>query len=163
MLRKSITLFVLTVTTLFATACPSGSTIATIKASSSKIATYANSGVNLTRDLYRAKYLTDGQKNTIASAFSRLADAGIAFDAAVANAEKIYKTDGIPKTEIEKIFAVFDSEIVSRVITILESLKIVPALNNYRAIVEGLKTAVLTVAAILNQRQGVSVRLAAAS
>ncbi|HEV7701392.1 MAG TPA: hypothetical protein VGO43_14265, partial [Pyrinomonadaceae bacterium] len=79
------------------TACPSAASLEKAKAESARIATYANAGVNLTRNLYESQVITIGQKDAIAKKFVFLADGGIAFDAAVNKALATYGSN-VPKT-----------------------------------------------------------------
>lgn len=150
-----ITLIVLG--SLILTGCPNKS-IQKAKDASSKLASYANAGVNITRDLYREKVISLEMKDRIADAFILLADGGIAFDLAVKRAEETYGSSA-PKAEVEMLFAVFDREVISRFLDVLEKLKAVTNANAYLAIIESLKAAILVVAAAFGKRQAVEGRM----
>ncbi|MEO8647764.1 MAG: hypothetical protein ABI539_01220 [Acidobacteriota bacterium] len=128
------------------TACPSGQTLQKAQDASAKVATYANSGINLTRELYRSNYLSLENKDRIADGFIALAKAGQAFDAAVANAKAAYG-DTAPKDAIAALFATFNQEVVGKFIAVLQSLKLASVVSgNFAATIELLKTAILVVA-----------------
>lgn len=158
-MRGTVT-YLLVLTMLVLTACPSRS-IQRAKEASSKLATYANSGVNLTRELYRAKFISLQSKDRIADAFLTLAKAGMAFDAAVASAERTYGTSA-PSDVIAGLFATFNREVVAKFIDVLQSLKLVPAVGSYADTIELLKAAILTVARAFGKGNAVSSEIAAA-
>lgn len=142
------------------TACPAASLQKAANASS-RVATYANAGVNLTRNLYESKVIPIGQKDDIAQKFVLLAEAGVAFDAAVARARTIYGTNA-PSSEIQKILATFDSEVVGRFLDVLQSLKLINARDKYAAIIDTIRAAVLVIANVFGHSKSVGLRLQAA-
>ena len=147
---------------LFLTACPSRLNIEKAKSSSAKVATYANAGVNLTRELFNANFLTLEQKDRIAEGWITLANAGIAFDAAIANLEQQYPqgvNSRIPKAEIERLFAVFDATVVNHFLEILSSLKLINRIGNYAAIIESIKAAILIVAGAFGQKSVIAAKI----
>jgi hypothetical protein len=156
---KIFALTALVVFALFLTACPSAQTIQKAKATSAKLASYANAGVNITRDLHREKIISLSLKDDIADAFVVLADAGIAFDAAIKKAETAYGSS-VPKSEIAKLFAVFDAEVVAKFLVVLEKLKLVTNATAYLAIIESLKAAILIVAEAFDRKAEVEAKLA---
>jgi hypothetical protein len=139
------------------TACPS-QTIAKAKSSSAKLATYANSGVDLTRELFRSNFINLATKDKIADGFIVLAKAGQAFDLAVANAEKQYGAD-VPKDVIGQLFGTFNSEVVAKFVTVLAALKLTNVSGNFGAIIETIKTAVLLIAKAFGKRSVVAAQL----
>jgi len=141
------------------TGCPSKS-IQDAKATSGKIATYANAGVNLTRELYGANFLTLEQKDKIADGFIVLAKAGIVFDQAIVNAETTYGSN-VPQNEIERLSAVFDAQIVTKFLDILTLLKLTNRAGNYAAVIESLRTAILIGARVFGHYRDVNTRIAA--
>lgn len=140
-------------------ACPSRTSIEKAKSSSAKIATYANAGVDLTRELYRANFLSLEHKDKIADGWISLANAGIAFDLAIANAEREYG-DTAPKTEIQRLFNIFDSSVIEKFLVVLNSLKLGSISNNYAVIIDSIKSAILLVAGAFNQTKVVTRKLA---
>ncbi len=146
----------------FVTACPARINIDKAKTNSAKVARYANAGVDLTRELFRSNFLTLAQKDKIADAWIVLANAGIAFDTAIANLEQQYPQTGVqkvPKVEIEKLFAVFNSTVVSQFLEILTSLKLIDRLNNYAVIIESIKAAILIIAGAFGQRKTIAAKI----
>jgi hypothetical protein len=143
------------------TGCPSANSIAKAKSSSARIATYANTGVELTRELYRNKFLTLSQKDKLADGWIALAKAGQAFDAAIAAAESQYGTDTPPKTAIDKLFGTFNSEVVAKFLAVLQDLKIVGGTDKFGAVIETIKTAVLLVAKVFAKKSEIAAQLAA--
>lgn len=149
---------------LLTTACPiTPDSIAKVKSASKKVATAANTGVNLTRELYNANFLTIEQKDVIAQKFLLLAKAGIAFDTAVASIENQYGANAVPKSEIQRLVGVFDAQVVNAFLDVLTSLKIIPSKGNYGVTIELIRTGVLTVAGILGLKHSVSARIKAAA
>lgn len=133
------------IASLILTGCPSQKTIAKAKESSAKLASYANTGVNVTRDLYREQIISLELKDKIADAFIVLADGGIAFDAAIHKAEVAYGQNP-PQSQIDALFATFDAEVVGNFLTVLERLKLVTNATAYLAVIESIKAAILIVA-----------------
>jgi hypothetical protein len=138
--------------------CPSKS-IQKAKESSAKLATYANAGVDVTRGLFRENVITLAQKDKIADAFIVLADAGIAFDAAVRKAETEYGTNA-PKAEIDRLFAIFDAEVVAKFLGVLSALKLVNDIGSFSVVIETLKTSVLLIAKAFGRMKQTEARLA---
>lgn len=143
---------------LIATGCPQKS-INQAKQSSAKIATYANIGVNVTRDLYRGQLINILTKDKIADGFIVLARSGQLFDAAVLKLEEQYGTNAPPKAEIDKIFAVFDAEIVDRLIDILRSIGVSGMPDKFAEVINSLKSAVILIAKVFGQGAVVKTRL----
>jgi hypothetical protein len=126
-------------------------TIAKAKKESSKLASYADKGVNVTRDLYQQKLISLELKDKIADGFIKLGDAGIAFDADVANAEKVYGSS-VPAPEIEKLFATFDTNVVGQFLAVLASFKLINSSAAIAAVIESIKAAVLVIADAFGKR-----------
>lgn len=120
-------------------------TVAKAKKASSKLASYADKGVNVTRDIYQQKLISLELKDKIADGFIKLSDAGIAFDAAVANAEKVYGSN-VPQSEVEQLFAVFDQKVVAQFLAVVASLKLISNTPALAAVIESIKVAVLVIA-----------------
>ncbi|MEQ1644229.1 MAG: hypothetical protein ABL959_12350 [Pyrinomonadaceae bacterium] len=156
---RYLTALVILYSVVLLTACPQAS-LQKAKDSSARVATYANAGVNLTRNLYTSKLITLSQKDLVARKFVQLAEAGIAFDAVLAKAVVVYGSN-VPKSEIAKAFETFDSEVVGKFLDILESLKVIANKSAYAQIIEGLRTAVLIVANVFGHRQSVARRITA--
>jgi len=154
-------LFVI-VFSMFATGCPDKS-IQKAKSSSARVATFANAGVNLTRDLYRQQIISITVKDRIADAFITLAKAGQTFDAAVLKVEAQYGPAAPPRAEIDKLFAVFDSEVVDGLVDILKTVTASGIPDKFREIVETLKSAVIVIAKVFNRAVVVEARLAEVS
>lgn len=144
-MKKIILSLIVVYSMLLATACASAVSLDKAKSSSSRLASYANEGVNVTRELYRSKVLSGEQTKAIAGKFIVLARAGAAFDSAVKAAEATYGTNA-PKPEIEKLFAVFSSEVVGNFLAVLSALKIVGNTGGLQQTIALLQTAVLTIA-----------------
>lgn len=144
---------------LMLTACPAAKTIQTAKDASKKLATAANSGVEITRTLYRDGLITTNQKDVVAKGFIALANAGVAFDVAVANAEKQFGP-GVPGSEIEKLFATFDSSVVAQFVEVIKSVKLVKGASAFADVIELLKTAVLAIAKAFSKTKVVAAKLA---
>ena len=124
---KFIGIFVITFAMLL-TGCPSTKNIADAKKTSHKLAVYANTGINVTRDLYQKNLLSpDPQKNLaikdkIATGFIALSQAGQEFDKAVLDLEAQYGTNAPPQTEMDKLAALFDAEIVAKLVQLLKTI-----------------------------------------
>lgn len=144
------------------TACPKAS-IAGVKSNSQKVATYANAGVDITRELFRAGKISLEKKDAIADGFIHLAQAGLAFDAIVASAEQQYGTDAPPKEAIDRLFATFNRDVVAKLVDVLKELK-VPGVNSetFGPTIELLKTAILTVAKAFGKRELVAAQISGA-
>lgn len=149
---------ILIVYSLLLAGCPA--TLGKAKSASSKLATYANTGVDITRTLFREQLISIDRKDKIADAFTALAKAGAAFDLAVANVEREYG-GSVPKSEIEKLFAVFDSEVVERFLVVLKSLKIAPSVGGYGEAIDLLTSAVLIIAGAFGRKRMIEVKIAA--
>jgi hypothetical protein len=149
----------LIVFSLLTIACPTQS-IQRAKDSSAKLAGYANTGVNLTRDLYEQNLINLATKDKIADAFIVLAKAGIAFDAAVAQVEAQYGASAVPKSEIDKLFAVFSSEVVAKFLDVVAALKLTNQANLYAQAIDLIKTAVLIIAKAFGRSASVKQQLA---
>jgi hypothetical protein len=146
---------------LTTTACPSRASLDKAARASSDLATYANAGVNVTRELFAANLLTLEQKDRIADGFIALARAGQAFDTLVANARVQYG-DNAPKDAVAAIFATFDKTVVNQLVSVLNALKLTQVSARFAAVIETLKTAVLLIANAFRHRQLVAARLEAA-
>lgn len=138
--------------------CPAR-TLERAESSSKKVATYANAGVNITRDLYRENLISIGVKDKIADAFVILAKGGVAFDIAVQNAKREFGQNP-PQAKIDALFATFSTEVVSKFLDVLRELKLVSDTAAYLAVIESLKAAVLIIAAAFGKRSAVEVQLA---
>jgi hypothetical protein len=159
--KFSITL-ALVYSMVFLTACPSAASLQKAKDESGKLAGYANIGVNVTRTLWESHVITDiTVKDVIATKFVVLAKAGETFDTAVTNAIATYGTNA-PKSEIDRIFATFDSQVVSNFIAVLQSLKLVSNAAAFATVIATIETAVLLIAKLFNQKSSVAARLQAA-
>jgi hypothetical protein len=143
---------------LLVTACPvSPKTVTEVKDASGKLAKYANAGVDVTRELYHQKIISIGVKDTIADGFSSLADAGIAFDAAVANLEATFGSN-VPRSEMEKLFALFDSTVVEKFLAVVK----IKLPDQFSSAFELLKSAILVIANAFHQKKAISTKIAAA-
>lgn len=143
-MKKLITYLLLMVMTVVMTACPEKS-IANARKRSAQVASYANTGVNLTRDLFNAKLITLEQKDQVAVGFIALAQAGKTFDEAVRSVETTYGVD-VPRAEVEKLFEVFNSLVVGKFLDVLRTLKLIPSDSRIGEVIELIRTAVLSVA-----------------
>lgn len=159
-MKKLLIVFLISLSLMLG-GCPKQS-IEKAKANSAKVATYANAGVDLTRELWRANFLSLEQKDRVAEAWIVLARAGIAFDAAIANIEGEYGIADVPKSEIEKLFAVFNREVVGKFLDVLTALKLTTRAGEFGTIIESIKTAVLIVAGYFNRRSEVAAQLSGA-
>lgn len=160
-MKRIFTTLIILYSILLLTACPSAS-LKKAQDSSARVATYANAGVNLTRNLFTSNVITLEQKDQIARKFVLLAEGGIAFDAAVAKAIQVYGSNA-PKSEIQKIFETFDSEVVGKFLDILASLKLLANRAAYGQVIEAIRTAVLVVANVFGRRSQIAARIAAVS
>jgi hypothetical protein len=161
-LNKLVSILIVLSLVSFMTACPKAS-IASAKSSSQKVATYANAGVDITRELYRAGKISLEKKDAIADGFIRLAEAGLAFDAIVASAERQYGSNAPPKGEIDRLFATFDHDVVAKLVDVLKELK-VPGVSSatFGPTIELLKTAILTVAKAFGKREQIAAQISGA-
>lgn len=142
-MKKTLSFLLIFCLTCLMTACPK-KTIETAKRESARLAGYANQGVNVTRELFREKFLTVEQKDKIAEGFIVLAKAGQTFDETVKNLEKTYGSN-VPRSEVEKLFEVFNSLVVGKFLDVLKELKIVSD-NRIGEVVELLRSAILIIA-----------------
>lgn len=140
------------------TGCPAR-TIEKAKSASAKVAIYANTGVNVTRDMYHQNLISLSAKDKIAQAFIVLADGGIAFDGAVAAIEREYGPNAPPKAVIDRLFAAFDEQVVSRFLNVLTELKVLGNTAALAATIEALKAAVLIIAGAFGKRAFVEGRM----
>lgn len=154
---------------LVTTACPVDAvSIQKIQDESSKVAGYANTGVELTRTLYENHiFSSDPAKNLatkdqIANGFIALAKGGVAFDATVASLKQQYATN-VPQSQLVALVNTFNADIVDRFASVLTSLKVISTKSQFAATVNLLRTAVLTAAAVLKIKSAVQAKLAAAS
>ena len=131
-------------------------TIAKAKEQSRQLAKYTNAGVDVTRELFKAKIITLEQKDRIADAFLKLARAGQTFDKTIAKIEQEYGKN-IPASKIEQLFKIFDGEIVSEYLNLLKDLGV--AVQKVREIITLLKTVVLTAAGLFDKRAAIEARL----
>lgn len=157
---RSIATLAIIYSMVLLSACPSKASLDKAKESSARVATYANAGVNLTRNLYSSNVISLEQKDAIARKFVLLAEGGIAFDAAVEKAIQVYGSNA-PKSEIQKIFETFDAEVVGKFLDILASLKLVANRAAYAQVIETIRTAVLVVAGVFGHKQAIARRIAA--
>lgn len=156
---KTILTTLLILASLILTACPAR-TIQKAKSASANLATYANTGVDVTRELYRNNLITLAQKDKIADAFIVLANGGIAFDLAVKNAEQVYGGATPPRRELDALFATFNAEVVAKFLAVLQSLKLVNNTGAIGTVIESLKTAVLLIAAAFKHKSQVEAAIA---
>lgn len=154
---KTFLTSLLLIASFILTGCPA-KTLEKAEASSKKLATYANTGVNVTRDLYREGIISIGVKDKIADAFILLAKGGQAFDLAVASAKTQYGTNP-PQSAVNALFNTFNAEVVARFLAVLQQLKLVADSSVYLAVIESVKTAVLIIAAAFDKRQEVEAQL----
>lgn len=144
--------------TLVSAACPAR-TIQKAKSASGKLATYANTGVNITRDLFHQNLISITQKDKVAQAFIVLADAGIAFDGAVVALQREFGNSP-PKPKLDALFAAFDAQVVGSFIAVLQELKLLSNTAALSATIEAIKAAVLIIAHAFGQRNYVQGRIA---
>ena len=159
-MKRFLTCLLLIYSLVILTACPTAS-LAKAKTESERLATYANAGVNLTRELFRAGFVNLATKDKIADGFIVLATAGQAFDRAVVNAEAQYGSN-VPKSEIAKLFATFDAEVITKFLAVLSLLKIANVSGNFVAVIESIKAAVLVIGSAFRMKAAVQARLAGA-
>lgn len=150
-MKKIFLCLVVIYSVLLSTACPSPASIEKAKSASSKLSTLANQGVNITRELYQEKTISADLAKTITEKFIVLADGGIAFDAAVAALEK-QSGAAASKSQIEQLFSVFNSEVVSKFLQVLASAKLVKNAGVLAEAILILQTAVLMIAKAFNRR-----------
>ena len=154
---KFIGIFVIIFAMLTA-GCPSPKTLAQAKASSDEVAEYANAGINITRDLYQQNLLGKtpaenlANKDKIALGFKALVAGGLAFDQAVANVEAQYGTNPVPKAQLDALAAVFNAELVSKLVTLLKTIGLTAVTSNFVKIIDTLKNAVTTIAKVFGKQ-----------
>jgi hypothetical protein len=132
--------------------------ISSIKTSSSKIATAADQGVNITRELYESKVISPAQTKVIAQLFANLAAGGILFDSTVANIEAQYGSK-VPASEIAKLSAIFNTEIVDQFLAILEQMKLISNSDQLKLVIESIRVAVLAIASVFGTRSAVNAHI----
>jgi hypothetical protein len=130
-----------------------------VRERSNQFAGYADTGVNVTRDLFRANLLSLKQKDAVADGFIKLSEAGITFNAAIDKAIQVYGST-VPLSEIEKLFAVFDSSIVTQLIAVIALIKPLDNASKFVQVIETLKNVVLLAAKAFNKFKPVETRLA---
>lgn len=155
-MKKIITL-ILIYAVFLVSACPKKS-INEAKKQSAQIANYANNGVEITRELFRGQIISLEQKDKIADGFILLAKSGQTFDLTVKNIENTYGTRP-PKSEIERLFQVFNAEVVARFLDILRELKVVSANNQIGEVVALLQTAILAIAKVFGNKRQVELQI----
>lgn len=156
-LRTFFTVLLLMASLIF-TACPSTQTLEKAKGASSKLATYANSGVNITRELFQAGILPLATKDKVAEAFIVLAKSGQQFDAAVISLQTQFGNNP-PTNELQALYALFSSTVVTNFLNVLQILKLVNDTAKYRAIIETIRTGVLLIANVFGHKSAVRARL----
>ena len=159
-LTKIIVTLSLIYTIVMLTACPAAS-LQKAESASKRIATYANAGVNVTRTLFESKVISIGQKDEVARKFIVLAEGGIAFDIAIGKAKQLYGTN-VPKSELVKIFAIFDTELVERFLDVLQSLRIIANKAAFAAVIDTIRASVLIIANVFGQRHLIETKIRAA-
>jgi hypothetical protein len=140
------------------TACDTKS-IATAKTQSRKMARYANAGVEVTREMYRAQIINLAQKDKIADGFIRLAAAGQLFEKAIGNLESAYGTQSVPVSEIDKLFKTFDEEVVNQFLDLLAGLKIVTVSEDLRQVISVLRSTIIAAAKFFGKKAVIQQRI----
>lgn len=158
---KIVLIAALVLWSLVLTGCPA-KTLDKAQSSSAKIATYANTGVNVTRDLYQNGVININQKDAIARGWIALAQAGQTFDLAVAKMRAQYGSTVPPKSEIEALFVTFDSEVVAKFIDVLKSIGVGTLPAEFQTVIAAIRTAVLLVAGMIGNKAQTAAKLAAA-
>ncbi len=153
---KQLLIALCIISSLVLTGCPT-KTLEKAEASSRKLATYANAGVDVTRNLFRQNMISVATKDKIADGFIVLAKGGQAFDLAVANAKREYGTNP-PKEAINKLFATFDAEVLGRFLAVLQELRLISNATAYTAVIESIKAAVLIIGGAFNRKAEVQLR-----
>ena len=156
-MKKTITVLVLIYSMVLLSACPQKS-IGEAKRQSSQIAVYANNGVEITRELFRNQIISLAQKDRIADGFILLAKSGQTFDLAVKNIENTYGTRP-PKSEIERLFKIFNAELVAKFLDILRELKVISADNRIGEVIALLQTAILIIAKVFGNKRQVELQI----
>lgn len=128
----------------------------------SDVAKYSNAGVEITRVLYRAGKIPLALKDDIADGWIGLSDAGIGVETLIANLATQYADTTVPKAEIDRLFAAFDSKVVDQFIAVFSKLKVSGVGSNWGGIVESVKTAVLAASKLFRKRDKTAAKLAAA-
>lgn len=163
MKKRVIGTFLLLYCMIMTAACPvSSADLAHAKEASKKVAGYSNAGVNLTRELWHAHFLTEAQKDFVATKFIQLSDLGIAYDFTVAAVESQYGPNAPPRSEIERLMGLFNSQLVAGLLDVLTSLKVIPSHGNYAATIQLIIDAVLVVAGIFGIRRQTQAKISAA-
>lgn len=119
---------------------------------SKKVATYANEAVNITRELYRDKTITDEQALKATELFVYLARGGKAFDSKVAELKKFYAENNEKpnKKALQRVAQYFRANVIERFIEVLEEITQMQVSDKWKAVISGIKTAILIVADSLN-------------
>ena len=156
--RRIFTVIALYCVIFTQTACDP-KTITTAKEQSSKVATAANEGVNIARELYRNSLISPEMAKQIADGFIKLANSGIAFDLAVKKAELAYGSN-VPKDQIAALFNTFDAEVIGSFLAVLQTFKLIGNTTLWSATIETIKVAVLIVAKAFNRKAQVQLKLA---
>ncbi|HEY8560529.1 MAG TPA: hypothetical protein VIL74_09140 [Pyrinomonadaceae bacterium] len=159
--KKLLVVFALSALVLNSTACDARD-LAKAKEQSARLAKYTNAGVDATRELYRAKMITLAQKDKIADGFIKLAEAGQAFEKTLSAIERQYGTNAPPQSEIDRLFNVFDREVVDQFLELLKELRVTVRSERVAEIIGILRTVVITTAKLFNKRAPVEQKLAAA-
>lgn len=157
--RQMLTTMLLIASIIFTQTACGPDTIAKAEKASAKLASYADKGVNVTRQLYRENIINLATKDAIADGFIRLADAGLAFDVAVRNAKAAYG-ENVPATEVERLFAVFDSQVVAQFLAVLQSYKLIADAPALAAVIASVKAAVLVIADAFGKKVQTQAKLA---
>lgn len=151
-MRTIITMLLISCLCFLSIGCDKQKSLEKAERTSKKLATYADSGVNITRELYEQNIITQNQTITIADNFIKLADAGIAFDAKVADLKAYYAANGEKpdgKT-LDNLAILFRSNIVVQFIEVLEQLKLVQPNEKLKLLISTIRNAVLIIASALD-------------
>ena len=139
--------------------CPSKNTIQDAKRESARLAGYANTAVNIGRELWREGVISDQVATRTAKSLSTLASGGIAFDTAILRLEANYGNK-VPKSEIELLFAVFETEVVEKLVEVLKDLGAVSNAAALVAKIVEIRNAVMTIARAFGKEKQVEAKLA---
>lgn len=158
---NSIFLTIIVLFSLFLiTACPSPPTIEKAKSASAKLAGIADTGVNLTRTLYRRDVISLEQKDRVADAFIKLAKSGVFFDKTVRELENIYTDSHPPRDKLSELIVLFNSGIVADFITLLTTLRVISADGKFVRTIELMKTSILLIASVLQIEKNTKAKIA---
>ena len=151
-MKKILLAFIVIYSMIFSTACLTKQKLETFQSRSKQISTIANSGVNITRKLYREGVISLADKDFLADGLIWLGEGGEVVDSTLKEAIEKYGSNP-PKDAMQQAVKLFRSNILERFLQLLEKMKIIAVSAELRQTIELIKTSVLVIAGVLQIKQ----------